>query len=55
MAVAAVALAGAAATHAQEFPNRTIRLLVSIAPGGAPDVAARVLAERLAPDRKSVV
>ena len=49
MAVAAVALAGAAATHAQEFPNRTIRLLVSIAPGGAPDVAARVLAERLAP------
>ena len=49
MAVAAFVLASPAATLAQEFPNRTIRLLVSIAPGGAPDVAARVLAERLAP------
>ena len=49
MAVAALVLASPAATLAQEFPNRTIRLLVSIAPGGAPDVAARVLAERLAP------
>src|SRR5947209_9026956 len=36
-----------AGVHAQQYPSRPITLLVAIPPGGAPDVAARVLAEKL--------
>jgi tripartite-type tricarboxylate transporter receptor subunit TctC len=32
---------------AQQFPSRPIKVLVSIPPGGAPDLAARLLAQRL--------
>ncbi|MDB5963740.1 MAG: extra-cytoplasmic solute receptor protein [Polaromonas sp.] len=42
----AVALAPVAAL-AQGYPNKPIRILVHIPPGGAPDVAARVLGEKL--------
>ena len=42
---AAALLAGEA--PAQQFPSRPIRILVSIPPGGAPDLAARLLAQRL--------
>jgi tripartite-type tricarboxylate transporter receptor subunit TctC len=38
-------LSGQAA--AQQFPTRPIKVLVSIPPGGAPDLAARLLAQRL--------
>ena len=31
----------------EQLPNRTIKILVSIAPGGAPDLAARLLAQKL--------
>jgi tripartite-type tricarboxylate transporter receptor subunit TctC len=46
---AAVLLAGAAAATWAQYPSRPVRLIVTTAPGGAPDVAARVLADRLAP------
>ncbi|NBR27485.1 MAG: tripartite tricarboxylate transporter substrate binding protein, partial [Betaproteobacteria bacterium] len=32
---------------AQEYPDRPIRMLTPSLPGGAPDVGARVVAERL--------
>jgi tripartite-type tricarboxylate transporter receptor subunit TctC len=44
----AALLAGAHPAGAQApFPSRNIRLLIGAAPGGAPDVAARLMAERL--------
>jgi tripartite-type tricarboxylate transporter receptor subunit TctC len=51
-------LAGAAAVPisplaAQAWPARTIRMLVGTAPGGSPDIIARILAEKLA-DRLGV-
>jgi tripartite-type tricarboxylate transporter receptor subunit TctC len=36
----------ASAAHA-EFPDHTVRILVTIPPGGAPDIAARLLAQKL--------
>jgi tripartite-type tricarboxylate transporter receptor subunit TctC len=48
-----LALAGCAAlamqASAQQYPSRPIRILVTIPPGGAPDLAARVVGERLEP------
>ena len=43
MLVASLALA-------QDYPNRTVRIIVPSAPGGGYDVIGRVLAERLSPD-----
>jgi tripartite-type tricarboxylate transporter receptor subunit TctC len=43
--VGTVLLGGAA--FAQPFPNRPIRILVTIPPGGAPDISARMLAQSL--------
>ena len=34
---------------AQEFPSRTVRLLVSFPPGGGVDAVARIFAERMSP------
>lgn len=44
---ALVALAGPVA--AQAFPSKTITLVVPFPPGGGPDVAARVLADKIGP------
>jgi tripartite-type tricarboxylate transporter receptor subunit TctC len=43
--LAALAVAGAAA--AQQYPNRTVRVIVPWPPGQATDLAARLVAERL--------
>ena len=32
---------------AQQYPTRPVKILVTIPPGGAPDIAARLLAQRL--------
>ncbi len=37
----------ASGAHAQSYPARPIHLVVAIPPGGAPDIAARIIAERL--------
>jgi len=42
---AATLLSGEA--PAQQFPSRPIKIVVTIPPGGAPDIAARLLAQRL--------
>ncbi len=45
VALAAVALAGPA--PAQEYPSKPVRILVPYPPGGASDVTARILADKL--------
>ncbi len=51
MKLAAVALAflsfAAGQAAAQQYPTRPVKVLVTIPPGGAPDLAARLLAQRL--------
>lgn len=46
--VAAATMAGGI-SHAQNYPSKPIHLIVGYAPGGGPDVTARILAELLAP------
>jgi tripartite-type tricarboxylate transporter receptor subunit TctC len=48
LAVAVVALVAASPALAQQFPSRTIRVIVPYAAGGTGDIVARVLADRLA-------
>jgi len=45
----AASLALPAAAHAQGFANRPVRLLVPFPPGGAADITARLVAERMTP------
>lgn len=44
-----VALAVSAGAALAQFPSRPIHILVTIPPGGAPDIVARVLAEKISP------
>ncbi len=46
LATGTLAFLGAPAASAQEFPSRPIKLVAPLAPGGATDLVARVLAER---------
>jgi tripartite-type tricarboxylate transporter receptor subunit TctC len=45
--VAAVAIGVCGSAHAQDYPNRTITLVVPYPPGGGVDAMARVVAEKL--------
>jgi len=46
--LAAALLAGAAAPMAQ-YPSRPVRIIVTIPPGGAPDLTARIVGDKIAP------
>jgi len=45
--VIALLLLACAAVHAQDYPTKSVRLIAAAAPGGNPDVLARMLAARL--------
>jgi len=47
IAASFAALIQTAGVQAQNYPSQPIRILVTIPPGGAPDVAARLLSDRL--------
>jgi tripartite-type tricarboxylate transporter receptor subunit TctC len=46
---AALILAASLAAQAQSWPTKTVRLIVPYPPGGATDVAARAVADRISP------
>jgi tripartite-type tricarboxylate transporter receptor subunit TctC len=47
-AAVATALLGVAGVASAQYPTRTIRIVVTIPPGGAPDLTARIVGEKLA-------
>ena len=46
-AALSVLLAAQTASAQSGYPNRTVKILVGFTPGTAPDIAARILADRL--------
>jgi tripartite-type tricarboxylate transporter receptor subunit TctC len=45
--IAAALFASASAAHAQSYPTKNLRLVISYPPGGVSDVLARILAQKL--------
>lgn len=45
--LAASSAAAAAPSHAEQYPNKPVRLIVPFAPGGGTDTLARMIAQRL--------
>src|SRR5437016_4890381 len=46
-ALTALAVSGAGAASAQDYPNRPIRFLVGFAAGGSSDIVARVIGQKM--------
>jgi tripartite-type tricarboxylate transporter receptor subunit TctC len=47
VAVIAMCFAATSAVHAQDYPNRTVRIIVAQPPGGGTDTIARLIADHL--------
>jgi tripartite-type tricarboxylate transporter receptor subunit TctC len=47
LALAALSFAAATSALAQAYPNKPVRMIVASAPGGAPDILARTVAQKL--------
>ncbi len=47
LAISPFALFGAASAHAEEFPNRAVKIVVPQTPGGASDALARIIGQKL--------
>ncbi|HEV7477774.1 MAG TPA: tripartite tricarboxylate transporter substrate binding protein [Burkholderiales bacterium] len=53
--IALVALLAASPVSSQDFPNRSLRIVVGFTPGGGPDLTARHIAQKLAESLKQQV
>jgi tripartite-type tricarboxylate transporter receptor subunit TctC len=47
LGVAAILLSSLASVHAQDYPSRSVRILVGAPPGGSTDIIARLMAQKL--------
>src|ERR1700761_9646600 len=55
LAIAAVALTGTAAARADQYPSRSIRIIVPFGPGGSGDITARMIGKVIEDKTKQAV